>query len=324
MSIASEITRIQGNISDAYTAANGKGATMPATQNSANLATTISSIQTGITPSGTKSITTNGTHDVAGYANADVQVPTTAPAHYVEKTVDANGVLKNSGTSFVDLSGVTSVEEGVLAYQYENTSFPANTQIDLSTIVSLTKDQSFSNTFKLTSGITSVDLSSLTTVSGNYALASAFDNSTDLASVNLSSLTTVSGNYALQRMLIGCGNLTNIVMNSLTTVSGVSALANMFTGSGITSADMSSLTSITGVNAFSNMFASCMSLATVYIGGTTAIDFGTRTNQFSNMFYNCTQNIDVYAPAANQTTIGSFSGYPNFGGTGTVTWHWRS
>lgn len=47
MSIASEITRITGNIADAYTAASAKGATLPATQNSANLATTISSISGG-------------------------------------------------------------------------------------------------------------------------------------------------------------------------------------------------------------------------------------------------------------------------------------
>jgi hypothetical protein len=72
------------------------------------------------------------------------------------------------------------------------------------------------------------------------------------------------------------------------------------------------------------MFSQCTSLATVYIGGTTAIDFGTRTNQFASMFSGCTQNIDVYAPAANQAKIESFAGYPNFGATGTVTWHWRS
>ena len=44
MTIASEITRINNNIAAAYTAASGKGATMPATQNSANLATTIGSL----------------------------------------------------------------------------------------------------------------------------------------------------------------------------------------------------------------------------------------------------------------------------------------
>lgn len=47
MTIASEITRINNNIADAYTAASGKGATLPATQNSANLATCIGSITTG-------------------------------------------------------------------------------------------------------------------------------------------------------------------------------------------------------------------------------------------------------------------------------------
>ena len=47
MSIASEITRINGNISAAYTACSSKGATMPQTQNSANLAGTINSIPSG-------------------------------------------------------------------------------------------------------------------------------------------------------------------------------------------------------------------------------------------------------------------------------------
>lgn len=47
MTIASEITRIEGNISAAYSAADAKGATMPATENSDNLATCIASIPSG-------------------------------------------------------------------------------------------------------------------------------------------------------------------------------------------------------------------------------------------------------------------------------------
>ena len=47
MSIASEITRINNNIANAYTECNNKGATMPQTQNSTNLATTIASISGG-------------------------------------------------------------------------------------------------------------------------------------------------------------------------------------------------------------------------------------------------------------------------------------
>lgn len=47
MSIASEITRINNNIANAYTSVNNKGGTLPATQNSANLATAITSIPSG-------------------------------------------------------------------------------------------------------------------------------------------------------------------------------------------------------------------------------------------------------------------------------------
>ena len=47
MTIASEIQRIKDNIADAYTAAEAKGATMPVTENSDSLATTIESITAG-------------------------------------------------------------------------------------------------------------------------------------------------------------------------------------------------------------------------------------------------------------------------------------
>lgn len=47
MSIETEITRINNNIAAAYTAASGKGATLPETENSANLATCIGSISGG-------------------------------------------------------------------------------------------------------------------------------------------------------------------------------------------------------------------------------------------------------------------------------------
>lgn len=47
MSVADEIARIKGNIASAYTAAGGKGATLPAVQNSANLAGCIDTITGG-------------------------------------------------------------------------------------------------------------------------------------------------------------------------------------------------------------------------------------------------------------------------------------
>ena len=251
----------------------------------------------GTTPTGTKSITANGVYDVTDFASADVQVPTTAPAHYVEKTVDANGKLVNS-TNIINLNGVTDIGNYALTGQYYNVRFPSNT---------------------------TADLSSLTTISGSNACQHMFENCTNLTSVDLSSLITISGSNACQYMFSNCSRITSVDLSSLTTISGSIACQHMFEYcTGITSVNISSLITISGSNGCQYMFGSCTSLTTVYIGGTTAIYFGGQANVFKNMFQGCSQNIDVYAPAANQTQIESFSGYPGFGATGTVTWHWRS
>ena len=68
------------------------------------------------------------------------------------------------------------------------------------------------------------------------------------------------------------------------------------------------------------MFSGCSGLTSLDIS---SWDTGS-AEEINSMFYGCSQNIDVYAPAANQAQIEAMSGYPNFGGTGTVTWHWRS
>ena len=343
MSIASEISRISGNVADAYTAANAKGATMPVSQNSDNLATTISTIQTGTTPTGTKSITANGVYDVTDFASADVQVPTTAPAYYIEKTVDANGKLVN-GSTIIDLTGVDDLGDYALLYAYSNnTSITGN--VDFSSLTKITGAFGCSFAFSSCSGITSVDMSSLKTITGSGGLNRTFQSCSNLISVNLSSLTELTNQNACNRAFDVCTSLTTVDISSLTTISGgINVCSYMFDRCPITSIDLSSLTTITSndgceymfvggrftsvdfcslsdINAnrcCRFMFQNCINLTRISYYALTPSSFGSYTNQFSSMLSGVT-GCTVHFPMAIQSTIGSWSDITNgFGGTNTT------
>jgi hypothetical protein len=296
----------------------------------------------GTTPTGTLQITYNGVHDVTNYANADVQVPTTAPTYYIEKSVDANGKMINS-TNIINMNGITDVSSNCLSNAYNGVIFPVNTFVDMLSLTVLSGQYACNTMFMSTQGLTSANMSSLTTVSGSSACRGMFSLS-NLTSIDLSSLTTVSGSYGCYQMLYK-SKLTSVNLSSLTKISGDSACYSMFEGCNLlTNVGVSNLTSITGDQSCRSMMSSCSltsigfyslctltgnqciaqclasnrTLQTVYFPSLTPNSFGTRTNQFNGMLQNVT-GCTVHFPSNIQSVIGSWSIVTGgFGGTNTT------
>ena len=198
----------------------------------------------GTQPTGTTQITSNGTHNVAGYEFADVQVPTTAPAHYVEKANDGTGKLINGGSSVIDLTGITEIDNYVLYYAYYNntgiTSFP-----DFSNVTKI-GDHSlyycFNNALNATGAVNLSGITDLYFGIQNSGLVSTFKG-TKITSLDLSNLEQID-QYTLSHMCEDCPDLTDADLRKLKYVAA----------SGTTSCD-----------AFNYTFNNCPSLVNVHL-----------------------------------------------------------
>lgn len=266
---------------------------------------------------------------VAGNIKKDVQIlgvtgsyEGTAPTYYIEKTKDANNVLQ-SGSTVIDLTGVTGIGNYALYGAYYGVTFPANTSVDFSSLTTISGENACNTTFYQCSGITSVDLSGLTTISGKNACQYMFQNTTSLISINMENLTTVSGQNGCNYMFQYCSGITSINLSSLTTLSGGSSFSTAFYRcTGLTNVVLSSLKELSGNSECSNMFSNCSGLTSLSFPALTSSSFGTKTNQFNNIVSNVTgctihfpKNLD---PTGGSTVISGLGSYPNFGGTNTV------
>lgn len=96
--------------------------------NAQNFPSEISSIKVGITPSGAKSITSNGTYDVTAYASANVNVAGYNPTIKYKNSVSSNKVAKlsytfdSNGTYRVLAAGTIRAYHGGLIEFYTNGS----------------------------------------------------------------------------------------------------------------------------------------------------------------------------------------------------------
>ena len=280
MTIASEITRINNNIASAYTACSSKGATMPSTQNSANLATCINSISSG-----------GGGSDIG-----------------IAREVSSGGVYRAPASNFTFSvpSNATKLGEHSMHYAFNNCA--GVTSVDLSSITTIDKSYALGNAFFHCINLTNVDLGSLTTVSGQYAMSYAFDSCTKLANLDLGSLTTVSNIYAMDSAFSGCSNLESVDLSNLSTVDGGNAMKSTFSRTGLTSVGLSNLTTVNGTNAMKSTFSVCPDLESVDLGGLTTVK---GNNAMDSAFSGCSNLESVLF--TNLQTIGEDSSSANCG-----------
>ena len=321
MSIASELSALNGYILGAYGEINTKGGTVPANKNMANLATAIGSISTGssttITP---LSVTENGTYTApTGTAYSPVTVNVSGGESIgITREVSSGGIYQMPANNFTFSLPANATSIGPSALYYAFSGCTSLTSVDLSSLTTVPGSYGLYYAFSGCRALSSVDLSSLTTVTGQSALSYAFNNCTSLSSVDLSSLTTVTGQSALYYAFYNCIRLTSVDLSSLTTVSGSGAFNSAFYGcTNLTSVDLSSLTTVSGSSAFSSAFRNCSSLTSVSFPALTTSSFGSRTNQFNNMLSGV-RGCTVHFPAATQAKIETMTGYPNFSGTNTT------
>ena len=231
MSIASQLTALEGNISDAYNMVAQRGGTVPVRKNMENLDDAIATIPSG---------------------GSFIGIP---------REVDANGVYRmpTQSLTFALPSGVTDVGARALSSAFYGCT--SLTSVDLSSLTTMSGSYAISNAFYDCTSLTSVDLSSLTTVSGGNAFSYVFSGCTNLTSVDLSSLATVSSSYAFHYAFRGCASLTSVSFPALATITGNSVLQYAFGYcTSLASVSFPALTTSSfgsRTNQFNNMLSGC-------------------------------------------------------------------
>ena len=225
-----------------------------------------------IIPSGTVTISANGTHDVKKYENAVVEVAGSGEADYTNE----DGLIEGTLTSYEN-SRVTKIADHVF-YTYKSlttVSFPACTIIG-------------SNAFRYCSSLTTVNFLACTSI-GGYA----FNGCSSLTTVNFPACTFI-GSYALS----GCSRLTTVNFPACTSIGG-----HAFNGcSSLTTVNFPACTSIS-TSAFYrcsrlttvsfpacrligySVFKSCFNLKSIFLGGSSVCTLS-NSHTFSSTPYN--------------------------------------
>lgn len=187
MSVADQINRIKTNIANTYTAAQAKGATMPQTQNSDNLAACVQSITTGGGGGGTQFGLT---------------------AEQVLGTLDSEGNLTMPTLPSITFSGVKSISANAFYYKFSMREFETGAIVSFPDLITV-EFYGMENCFFLCETLTGVDFPALTTV-GEGGLYDCFYRCSSLTTISFPSLTSVQTDSFGYNCFSGCLALTEI------------------------------------------------------------------------------------------------------------------
>lgn len=337
MTIASEIQRIEGNISDAYNSCAIKGATMPVVQNSAYLADTINSITGGGGGADGYDLGVGKYYIDNGVAKSPQAGDVSNAFQMITSIVDngMNGACQGMNiTGHVNFANLTTIGNYGLYNAFRNCKYITDASFDSLTNISNQGVGYLSYAF-LDSGIKNFSMNALTRISTNNAFRNFMNGYQNIISVSLANITYIGNTESFVYAFSNCPNLTNINFDNLITISGDNTCYRCFYNSGLLHANFPNLNAIY-LNNFENAFEKCNNLTSVnfdnlsYLGGwamrntfaycTNLINIYFRSlnnltewmdynsTQFSYCFRGCTNMKDIYFNALTITSFGDYNG----------------
>lgn len=198
MTIASEIQRIKNNIANAYSACQTKGAELPVIQNSANLSTTIATLETGQI----------GESDRYGL-NFD----------NLWGTVDANGKLQFPPSGDLVASGIVRVDDYILANKFGGYAYAVTKRRGIKSIVfpdlTYVGNAAMYQFCTYTTDLETIEFPELLNI-GQCAMESAFIYNSNLQSVSFPKVKSLTGMYdSLSNAFSNCTRLSYVNFDSL-------------------------------------------------------------------------------------------------------------
>lgn len=284
MSVADEISRIKGNIASAYTAAGGKGATMPSVQNSANLAGCIDTI-------------TGGGGEVVDKTKFGVSIDN------ILGDVDADGTLTpaNAGDFVLDLTGVKAIYsvrmfDSMFANRQNLKAVYAPDLKELSSYL-------FYKAFYFSYADTAVFGIETIRDSWSDVFEYAFAGSGRVRDIRFLELKSIHAYYGLSSICEGCTVDTSTMFPKLEEISGTKALGDFCKDLVDNTALFPKVKKITGgTSAYSATFYT-------YSGYKTAVFKFPEATEFTGYIFSSTFAGEIHFAVANQSAIEACDGY---------------